>query len=132
MTIFEKILAGEIPGAILYEGEHSFALLDIFPQAPGHVLVISKKAYPYWEDTPQEVLTDMTATIKLMIGRIKSKLGVEGVNVVVNDGAVAGQEIPHIHFHIIPRATGDGIRLAGSQGSYTEEEFSHFASILAQ
>ncbi len=109
MCIFCKIINGEIPCYKVYEDGNVLAFLDIKPLNPGHTLVVPKKHYENLEEINEEDLTALILAIK-KIGRIiKEKLGVAGYNVSENNGSVAGQEVPHLHFHIIPRHENDGL-----------------------
>lgn len=109
MCIFCKIINGEIPCYKVYEDENVLAFLDIKPLNPGHTLVVPKKHYENLEEINEEDLTALILAIKKIGALIKEKLGVAGYNVSANNGAVAGQEVPHLHFHIIPRHENDGL-----------------------
>ena len=111
MCVFCKIISGEIPSYKIFEDDKVLAFLDIKPVHPGHVLVIPKTHVQNLEEINQEDLTAIIQTVKKLGGLLKSKLQVEGYNVITNNDAVAGQIIPHLHFHIIPRAMGDGLPL---------------------
>ena len=111
MCIFCKIISGEIPSHKIFEDEKTLAFLDIKPVHPGHVLVIPKKHFQNLEEINPEDLTALIQTVKRIGGLLKDKLQVEGYNVITNNDAVAGQIVPHLHFHIIPRVTGDGLPL---------------------
>lgn len=119
--IFCKIVAGELPGHKIYENENVLAFLDIAPVSPGHTLVITKKHYVNFEDTPEEELGNLIKAVKKIGLAIKDSLGVSGYNVTENNDPVAGQIIPHIHFHVIPRNENDGLKL-WPQGKYGQGE----------
>ena len=119
--IFCKIVSGELPSYKVYENKYTLAFLDINPVGLGHVLVISKKHYPSIEDTPEEELCEIIKTVKKVGKALKQGLGVEGYNVLKNNDPVAGQIIPHNHFHLIPRKEGDGLHL-WPQKKYKEGE----------
>lgn len=119
--IFCKIAAGEIPSYKIYEDDEVLAFLDIAPVNPGHVLVIPKKHFRNLEDINEEELCKLMIVIKKIGQAIKDGLGVEGYNVIENNDPVAGQIINHLHFHIIPRRTDDGLGL-WPQGKYANGE----------
>ncbi len=119
--IFCKIIKGEIPSHKVYEDEHTLAFLDIMPVAPGHILVISKRHFANIEEADEETLCNITKTIKKIGKALKNNLKVEGYNVNENNDPAAGQIIPHLHFHIIPRKKGDGLKL-WPQGKYKKGE----------
>ena len=107
--IFCKIVNGEIPAAKVYEDKGTLAFLDIAPASPkgGHTLVMPKRHYELITDVPEVELVAVSKTMKRM-SEVLLKFG-EGLNIVQNNKKVAGQFVPHVHFHLIPRFTGDGI-----------------------
>ncbi len=119
--IFCKIANNEILSYKVYENESALAFLDIAPVSSGHTLVIPKKHYKNIEEIPEEEFCELTQVVKRVGKMIKEKLNVAGYNIGVNNDPIAGQIIPHLHFHIIPRAKGDGLEL-WSQGKYKEGE----------
>jgi len=118
MCIFCKIVAGEIPSYKIYEDKNTFAFLDIKPINPGHVLVVSKKHYQNIEEITEDDLRDLILVVKKIGAILKTKLGVAGYNVYENNDPVAGQAVPHIHFHVIPRTENDGFKY-WQGGSYS-------------
>jgi len=119
--LFCKIIAGEIPSNKVYEDDQTFAFLDIAPCNPGHTLVIPKEHYINIEEVPEELLEKVITSVKKVGAMIKDSLGAEGYTVQVNNDPVAGQVIPHLHLHIIPRHENDGHRL-WKQGKYLSGE----------
>lgn len=107
MTLFEKIIAGEIPSYRIYEDENVYAFLDIQPNTKGHTLVIPKKPYENLLEIPEELFQPLLRAAQKIAARMKSELGAEGFNLRMNNGAVAGQEIFHAHLHLIPRYAGE-------------------------
>lgn len=108
MCIFCKIIAGEIPCHKIYEDEKVFVFLDIKPINPGHTLIVPKKHYENLEEISDSDLTAVILRAQAIGGRLKEKLGVAGYNLSINNGAVAGQIVSHLHVHVIPRHAGDG------------------------
>ena len=108
MNIFEKIVNREIPATIVYEDADTLAFMDIGPIIKGHTLVIPKTCYGTVTETPDEVLSKLMLVAKRIAAAQIKGLGADGVNIMQNNGAVAGQVVPHIHFHVIPRFAGDG------------------------
>jgi histidine triad (HIT) family protein len=107
-TVFHKILAGEIPNYTVYEDEHVLAFLDIEPKSKGHTLVIPKVFALTLIDLPDEALAGYLTGIKRTIERIDAVLAPDGFSVGWNMGKSAGQLVPYIHCHIMPRWDGDG------------------------
>lgn len=108
--LFCKIINKEISSDIVYEDDALMCFLDIHPVNPGHVLVVPKSHFANLEDLPDEYNSKLLSSIKKMILIIKQDLGYEAVNLLLNNGTAAGQMIPHVHFHVIPRKTGDGYK----------------------
>ncbi len=107
--LFCRIVRKEIPAEVVYEDEATLAFLDIRPTAPGHVLVIPKQHSDGLHDANPVVLGAVIRTVQRLARVLMQVFEVEGFNVIQNNGSVAGQVIPHLHFHIIPRQTGDGL-----------------------
>ncbi len=118
--IFCRIIRGEIPSSKVYEDEDVFAFLDIGPLAWGHVLVVPKK---HVEEvaamSPAEASALFAAVPRLAAGVMKAT-GAEGLNVLQNNGAVAGQAVAHLHVHLIPRRAGDGLGYRWNAKKYPE------------
>jgi histidine triad (HIT) family protein len=109
--IFCKIARGEIPCAKVYESDKALAFLDIQPVNEGHTLVIPKEHYETLIDIPEELLAEMSSTVKMVSSMVKNGMKAHGFNVMMNNNEAAGQVVPHAHFHIVPRFKGDGLRL---------------------
>lgn len=107
--IFCGILSGEIPAQKVYEDAHSLAFLDINPVSKGHTLVIPKTHYDVLSAMPEkEFLAYMQTVQKVVKGLMKYT---DAVNILENNGKDAGQLVAHVHFHIIPRRPGDGLKI---------------------
>lgn len=111
MCLFCKIVAGEVPSYKVYEDENVIAFLDIAPVNYGHTLVVPKKHYKNLEELPVDELARVMMVVKKIGKALKDGLGVEGYNVCMNNDPVAGQVVPHIHFHVMPRNAQDGYTL---------------------
>lgn len=105
--IFCKIASGTIPSSKVYEDDHVFSFLDIGPVSDGHTLVIPKLHFERFEDVPPEILSAMGAALGKIAKAVVTGMNAEGYNVLCNRGRAAGQVVDHVHFHIIPRRTGD-------------------------
>ena len=106
--IFCKIVAKEIPATTVYEDDDVLVFMDIGPIIKGHALVISKRHYDPVTDTPDEILGKLHLVAKRIAEAQMNGIGADGVNIVQNNGIAAGQEVPHIHVHVIPRFSNDG------------------------
>ncbi|MCK4744717.1 HIT family protein [Candidatus Parcubacteria bacterium] len=119
--IFCKIVKGELPSYKVYEDENVLAFLDIAPVNQGHILVIPKKHYANLEEISNDDLCCLIKAVKKIGKALKQGLGIAGYNLQLNNDPAAGQVVPHIHFHVIPRKKGDGLKL-WPQGEYRERE----------
>ena len=102
VCIFCKIVSGEVPCVRVYEDDTVLCFLDINPVEKVHTLVVLKRhAATLMETLPQELSQVILAVQK--VSQAMMRCGADGINVLVNNNAVAGQEVPHLHFHVIPR-----------------------------
>ena len=121
--IFCKIIKGEMPAHKVYEDDHVVAILDIYPINTGHVLVLPKQHGELLSDlTPESAASLMQATRLVEKALRATGLHCDATNLVINNGRAAGQEIPHVHLHIIPRFRGDGVRFHVEQKKAARED----------
>ena len=106
--IFCKIVAGEIPAIRVYEDSDVLAFMDIGPLVKGHTLVIPKTHHNLISETPDDVLAKVITVVRRVAQAQREGLGAEGVNIHQANGAAAGQVVPHLHFHVVPRFQHDG------------------------
>jgi histidine triad (HIT) family protein len=104
---FCSIVRGEIPSLKVYEDEKSLAFLDINPSAPGHTWIIPKFHVARIEDLPEEDATALFRTLHRLVEPIQRAVEAHACTVGINNGPESGQEIPHVHVHVIPRSRGD-------------------------
>lgn len=129
--IFCKIVSGKIPATKLFEDETVLGFLDIMPAAKGHALVIPKKHYRTLLDMPHEELKNVAEAVqKIAAATMVSLPGVEGFNVLQSNHEVAGQVIPHVHFHIIPRQKGDKVSFGWEYGKAEVDELKKYAGLV--
>ena len=115
--IFCAIAAGEIPSFKVYEDDDVLAYLDINPFSEGHTLVIPKIHATGMLDASDELLATVVARVKKVATHLKTALPCDGFNILQNNGAAAGQTVPHLHFHIVPhRGEGGGISFTSGKG----------------
>lgn len=120
--IFCKIINGEIPSYKLYEDEEIIAFLDAYPAGPGHTLILPKAHYKNLDTVPEELLNKTMVAAKHLVPAITKATGANGCNLFLNNGWAAGQLIDHIHLHILPRFTEDGLQFHLPQNAYAEGE----------
>ena len=106
--IFCGIVAGRVPSTNVYEDDHVVAFLDIGPIVKGHTLVIPRDHYESIMELPTDSLQAVVSVVQTVAKAQIRGLGCDGVNVTQANGACAGQVVPHIHFHVIPRYESDG------------------------
>ncbi|WP_319519946.1 HIT family protein [uncultured Martelella sp.] len=113
-NIFAKILRGEIPATRLYEDDDVVAIMDVMPQAPGHVLVIPRKPSRNLLDADPVVVGKAMAVVQKMARAVKTAFAADGVFIAQFNEPAAGQTVFHLHFHVIPRH--DGVDLKRHSG----------------
>jgi histidine triad (HIT) family protein len=106
--IFCKIIKGEIPYHKVYEDDNNLAFLDVTPIAKGHTVIIPKLHAETITDIEDDKLQSLFLAVKKVQQKLKGKLNPDGFNGGWNNNEVAGQTVPHLHIHIIPRYNGDG------------------------
>ena len=100
-TVFEKIIAGELPSEKVFESETLVAFKDIAPVASVHLLIVTKKAYPSLQEVPRDELTVMTEVAQLAQQLAVEHNVADGYRLLTNIGPNSGQQVPHLHFHLI-------------------------------
>jgi histidine triad (HIT) family protein len=103
--IFCKIISGQIPSKTIQETTHSVAFLDAFPLAKGHTLVIPKNHHVKIQDMSNEENSDLFSLVHKVLSKVDRLTG--ATLVAIHNGKDAGQEIPHVHVHLVPRNAGD-------------------------
>jgi len=136
MCIFCRIASGELPASVVYEDDYAMAFLEIQPINPGHVLVIPKQHASSLIDLSEEDAAHLMRVAQMMDKAMRwSNLKCDGVNILIADGRVAGQDVAHLHVHVFPRFQGDGFNLQidpGSRKPPSREELVETAKKLKQ
>ncbi|MBB2495115.1 HIT family protein [Aquipseudomonas ullengensis] len=106
--VFCAIADGHLPAHTIHEDEHFLVLLDIFPLRPAHLLIVARGHAPFLADLPNPA-RDALLALAARMSRVlyASDPGVQGINLLLNDGPVANQHVPHLHLHLLPRRRGD-------------------------
>jgi len=123
MCIFCKIINGDIPSYKLFENEYVIAFLDISQTTIGHSLVIPKKHFNNIYELDELYASEVFKAVTKLSKSIKKALGVDDINIINNNGPLAGQTVHHFHIHIIPRYENDGLIIKYPNNKLTEEEF---------
>lgn len=105
--IFCGIISGKVPAYRVYEDERVLAFLDIHPSAPGHTLISPKAHVARVEDLSKEDASALFKVLHSLVGRIQTAMDAPASTIGINNGSESGQEVPHVHIHIIPRFRGD-------------------------
>lgn len=106
--VFCKIVRGELPAHVVYEDSETVAFLDLYPMTDGHTLVIPKLHAARLSELPPALVGKLFQTVQRVSEQIARALGAPALNIGINDGRAAGQAVPHLHVHLIPRFPGDG------------------------
>jgi len=104
--IFCKIVRKEAPASCIYEDGRTMAFLDIRPLNEGHTLVIPKKHYDYIYNVPEQDIAHLFTVVKKVACAVKKGIGAEGISITQHNESAAGQDIFHVHVHVIPRYKG--------------------------
>lgn len=126
--IFARIVAGEIPCHRIFENAHVLAFLDINPLVDGHTLVIPKREVDRLEKLTPDEAAELGRALPVVAAKVIKAVDSPGYNVLQNNGAVSGQEVAHVHFHIIPRRADDGLGYRWLPRKRTAEELAAIAS----
>ncbi|WP_170587348.1 HIT family protein [Ruegeria arenilitoris] len=119
-NIFAKILRGEIPSTRVYEDDDTLAFMDIMPRADGHLLVIPKTPCRNVLDATPEQLAAVMTSVQKLARAIMRAFDAEGVTIQQFNEAAGGQEVFHLHFHVLPRHEGVSLRPPGKMGDFDE------------
>lgn len=115
-NIFAKLLRGEIPSTRVYEDDETLAFMDIMPRADGHLLVIPKTPCRNLLDASPEQMAAVMQTVQKLSHAVIKGLDADGVTVQQFNEAAGGQEVFHLHMHVLPRKEGDRLRPPGHMG----------------
>ena len=121
--IFCRIAKGEVPAKTIYEDANFLAFLDINPASPGHTLFITKEHVQILPQLSDELGAEALNIIKKLATAVFEGTNAQGINIMQNNGSVAGQAVPHIHFHIIPRFEDDKLKLDWDPIKFSHEKF---------
>jgi len=130
--VFCSIVDGDIPARTVHETDDVLAFLDATPLAPGHTLVIPKAHHQHVGDLPATLSRAVFDVVAELTPRVRDAVDADAATVGVNDGPAAGQEVPHMHAHIIPRDEDDGgapiHAVAGARPDLSDEELDGIAA----
>jgi len=127
-NIFGKILRGEIPSTEVYSDTHVYCFLDLYPQNPGHTLVIPRNYSENVCEADEDDVVLCLRAVRRLTSAVKAATGAKGVTVVANMGREAGQMVEYLHFHVIPRHPGDKVSLYELGEQQTPEALADMAA----
>jgi histidine triad (HIT) family protein len=130
--VFCRMLTGEIPVTRVYEDEAVLAFLDIGPISDGHTLLIPKRHCARIHECAPEVLAQLASRLGKVAKAVAAAVECDGYNVLSNNGSAAGQIVDHLHFHIIPRKTGDRVFTEWPCHRYEEGKIEKLAAKIRQ
>ena len=129
-TVFDKIIAGEIPCYRIYEDEHVLAFLDIGPVADGHTLVVPKERVAYLHELSEASAAALGRVLPRLCRAVMKASGSDAYNVIQNNGSAANQAVFHVHFHIIPKLPGAGLGLGWPAGTLDETRARELVGVM--
>lgn len=112
---FARILRDELPSIRVHEDAHTIAIMDIMPQAEGHVLVIPKEAAVELMELSDDSAAACIRTVRRIAIAVRNAFDAPGVMVAQFNGSAAGQTVPHVHFHVVPRREGEALKPHAAQ-----------------
>lgn len=127
--IFCKIINNEIPCTKVYENNDVLAFLDIAPSNFGHTLVIPKKHIETFDEADENTLLKLNIIAKKIAKKLKEHY--KGYNILINNKEVAGQVVPHLHIHVIPRTKDDNFKLEWTHKEYDNDSLKKYKEYLS-
>jgi diadenosine tetraphosphate (Ap4A) HIT family hydrolase len=129
--VFCKIAAGQAPASVVYEDDELTTIMDLRPVTTGHVLVLPKAHSVGLADLPADLGARMFQVAQQVAAAMRgSGMRCEGINLFLADGVAAGQEVFHVHLHVIPRYAGDGFRVSAGTRVQQRGELDSMAATL--
>jgi histidine triad (HIT) family protein len=128
--IFCKIANGEIPSATIFEDHDFKVVLDVGPATKGHVLILTKEHYDNIFEIDAETAGKLFSLASHVARAMKKALNCDGMNVLQNNGTIAGQTVFHFHLHLIPRYEGDQVQVTWPQGEISDEEKDQLVALI--
>lgn len=129
--IFCKIANGQIPSKTIYEDDEFRVILDLGPATKGHALILPKEHAKDLYELPNETASKVLVLAKEIAGKMRERLHCDGLNLMQNNGEVAGQTVLHFHLHLIPRYVNDGQDIKWIPGEPTQEELEEVCQLLS-
>lgn len=122
VTVFDKILSGELPSYKVYEDEHVYSFLDVNPISEGHTLVIPRERKVFLHELSDESSAAIGRVLPRIARAVMAATGADHYNVLQNNGASAHQAVLHVHFHVIPRIGEHGLGIGWKQSALDPDD----------
>ena len=126
-SVFTRILSGELPAAIVYEDELTFAFMDAGQLNPGHVLVATKRQFETLLDLDEDTATALFRTVHRVARAVQDAFAPEGLTILQANKPAGWQTVPHVHVHVVPRHKDDGVGLVWPRKNPPLEELRRLA-----
>ena len=130
-SVFYKIIRGELPAYKIHEDDDFLVILDRYPANIGHCLILPKIPAENIFDLNEKSAAGLYLMAKKIASAIKFATNCDGINIIQNNGRVAGQAVFYFHLHIIPRYNNDGIRISTTQKDYNADVFEEMAAKIS-
>lgn len=130
--LFCAILDGELPSYKIYEDDYFYVMLDRFPKCLGHTLILPKRHAAHVFDLNEEECTRLMPLAQKISVALRESLEFGGLNLIQNNGPIAGQEVNHFHLHLIPRFDGDNMAVQYKREDPSDEEFKAITEKIAE
>ncbi|MFI3230563.1 MAG: HIT family protein [bacterium] len=128
--IFCKILKNEIKSNKVFENDNFIAILDAFPANEGHILIIPKEHYSNIFEIPLDIMQEAYAITHKLASRLKTNMNIQDINILQNNGIIAGQTVNHFHIHLIPRYENDTVVFKSEPVEISEERIQEIIESL--
>lgn len=130
--LFCSIASGKLASATIFENSEFRVILDKFPGAKGHTLIIPKEHHNDIYDLDVETASKIFALTTIVARALKTVTQCDGMNILQNNGKVAGQSVFHFHIHLIPRFENDGLKFAWETKTFSDEELDSIATEISR
>ena len=128
--IFCKIANGMVSSATIYENSDFKVILDVSPASKGHTLILPKEHFDNIFDMDADTAGKLFSLAAAVARALKQATNCDGMNIVQNNGEIAGQTVFHFHMHLIPRYEGDQVQVTWNPGTATQEELNEIAAAV--
>ena len=118
--VFCKIATGTLPSFAVWSSDAAMAFLDVGPLADGHLLIIPRNHYARLTELPADLCAQLLSAVPALGQALLKVTAADGFNLLCNQGEAAGQVVPHVHFHLIPRRPGDALGYRWPAGKYAK------------